>query len=113
MRGILSVAEEELAIEESTEIPEELPQDEFERRSEKILSKTDEMGISKGKQRRLVEKTVADSVEKINDYDRHFETLGERNSYSKTEPDATFMRMKEDAMNNGQTKPRIQRADIH
>ena len=105
VRGVLSVAEEELAIEESTEIPEELPQDEFERRSEKILSKMDEMGLSKGKQRRLVEKTVADSVEKINEYDRHLETLGERNSYSKTDPDATFMRMKEDAMNNGQTKP--------
>ncbi|MCP9558127.1 transposase, partial [Prevotella copri] len=30
---------------------------------------------------------------------------GERNSYSKTDPDATFMRLKEDAMNNGQTKP--------
>ena len=27
------------------------------------------------------------------------------NSYSKTDPDATFMRMKEDAMKNGQTKP--------
>ena len=24
---------------------------------------------------------------------------------SKSDPDATFMRMKEDAMNNGQTKP--------
>ena len=34
-----------------------------------------------------------------------FLKLGERNSYSKTDPDATFMRMKEDAMNNGQTKP--------
>jgi hypothetical protein len=54
VRGVLSVAEEELAIEESTEIPEELPQDEFERRSEKILSKRDEMGISKGKRRRLI-----------------------------------------------------------
>jgi hypothetical protein len=27
-----------------------------------------------------------------------------RNSYSKTDTDATFLRMKEDAMNNGQTK---------
>ena len=27
--------------------------------------------------------------------------MGERNSFSKTDPDATFMRMKEDAMNNG------------
>lgn len=33
------------------------------------------------------------------------EVLGERNTYSKTDPDATFMRMKEDAMKNGQTKP--------
>jgi len=31
--------------------------------------------------------------------------LGGRNSYSKTDPDATFMRMKEDHMKNGQLKP--------
>lgn len=31
--------------------------------------------------------------------------LQERNSYSKTDPDATFMRMKEDHMLNGQLKP--------
>jgi hypothetical protein len=31
--------------------------------------------------------------------------LGERNSYSKTDTDATFMRMKEDHMGNGQLKP--------
>ncbi|MFK7004291.1 MULTISPECIES: transposase [Flavobacterium] len=31
--------------------------------------------------------------------------LGNRNSYSKTDPDATFMRMKEDHMRNGQLKP--------
>ena len=105
VRGVLSLAEEELAIEESAEIPEELPQDEFERRSKKILSKMDEMGISKGKQRRLIEKTASESKSKLDEYDRHLETLGERNSYSKTDPDATFMRMKEDAMNNGQTKP--------
>ena len=32
--------------------------------------------------------------------------MGEkRNSYSKTDPDATFMRLKEDPMRNGQMKP--------
>ena len=31
--------------------------------------------------------------------------MGERNSMSKTDPDATFMRMKEDRMRNGQLKP--------
>lgn len=33
------------------------------------------------------------------------EILGERNSFSKTDKEATFMRMKEDYMRNGQLKP--------
>lgn len=32
------------------------------------------------------------------------EKLGDRNSYSRTDPDATFMRMKDDHMRNGQVK---------
>ena len=43
--------------------------------------------------------------DKLGEYDGRLEQMGERNSMSKTDPDATFMRMKEDAMNNGQTKP--------
>ena len=43
--------------------------------------------------------------DKLGDYDSKLERIGDRNSMSKTDPDATFMRMKEDAMNNGQTKP--------
>jgi hypothetical protein len=31
--------------------------------------------------------------------------LGQRSSYSKTDPDATFMRLKDDHMQNGQLKP--------
>lgn len=38
-------------------------------------------------------------------YDEQEKILGERNSYSKTDPDATFMRMKDDHMMNGQLKP--------
>ena len=43
--------------------------------------------------------------DKLGEYDSRLERIGGRNSMSKTDPDATFMRMKEDAMNNGQTKP--------
>jgi transposase len=39
------------------------------------------------------------------DYDESKEIFGERNSYSKTDKDATFMRMKDDHMRNGQLKP--------
>jgi hypothetical protein len=38
-------------------------------------------------------------------YEAQRAILGERNSCSKTDPDATFMRMKEDHMRNGQLKP--------
>ena len=41
----------------------------------------------------------------ISKYEQQEAILGERNSYSKTDPDATFMRMKEDHMLNGQLKP--------
>lgn len=43
--------------------------------------------------------------DKLKEYDARLEQMGDRNSTSKTDPSATFMRMKEDAMNNGQTKP--------
>ena len=42
---------------------------------------------------------------KLEEYKRHLDTLANRNSYSKTDSDATFMRMKEDHMLNGQLKP--------
>ena len=39
-------------------------------------------------------------------YERSLSIMGKtRNSYAKTDPDATFMRMKEDHMRNGQLKP--------
>jgi len=38
-------------------------------------------------------------------YDDYNHSFGDRNSFSKTDRDATFMRMKEDHMRNGQLKP--------
>lgn len=43
--------------------------------------------------------------DKLEEYQEKERILGKRNSYSKTDPDATFMRMKEDHMQNGQLKP--------
>jgi hypothetical protein len=42
---------------------------------------------------------------KLEGYEKHLETLGNRNSYSKTDPAATFMRLKDDHLQNGQLKP--------
>jgi transposase len=41
----------------------------------------------------------------IEKYEKQEEILGDRNSFSKTDLDATFMRLKEDHMKNGQLKP--------
>lgn len=50
-------------------------------------------------------KQIEEHKAKLMEYDEKLEKLEDRNSYSKTDPSATFMRMKEDAMRNGQTKP--------
>jgi transposase len=44
-------------------------------------------------------------VANLEKYEQQEAILGERNSYSKTDTGATFMRMKEDHMQNGQLKP--------
>lgn len=49
-------------------------------------------------------KQVTEMIERKEKYREHYEILGERNSYSKTDNDATFMRMKDDHMMNGQLK---------
>ena len=49
--------------------------------------------------------TVNTWLEKLKRYNLDIHICGERNSYSKTDPDATFMHMKEDHMKNGQLKP--------
>lgn len=59
----------------------------------------------KHKERKKQIRQLKEHADKLGEYDEKLRILGDRNSYSKTDHDATFMRMKEDAMNNGQTKP--------
>ena len=49
--------------------------------------------------------TLEEYIEKLKEYTNKLYKCNNRNSYSKTDTDATFMRMKEDAMLNGQLKP--------
>lgn len=59
---------------------------------------------SKATQKQLA-KLQQEHLPRLEKYEKQLEILGNRNSYSKTDPDATFMRMKEDHMKNGQLKP--------
>ena len=49
--------------------------------------------------------TLESYLNRLKKYNQQIHICAERNSYSKTDHDDTFMRMKEDAMGNGQLKP--------
>jgi transposase len=61
-------------------------------------------GKKKSPIQRSIEK-LEEYLQKLKEYTKKIHICGKRNSYSKTDKDATFMRMKEDAMKNGQLKP--------
>jgi transposase len=86
---------------------------EFKEISKEVIQKTvdqieaklsgNEKATSKAKAKlRYIKQNFENNLQK---YDEQEAVLGQRNSYSKTDPDATFMRMKEDQMQNGQLKP--------
>ena len=62
----------------------------------------------KGHRRSALQKAseaVREWTKKLKEYGQKLHIWGERNSFSKTDHDATFMHMKEDHMKNGQLKP--------
>jgi len=72
------------------------------------LKGDEEFVQGKGKRKPPLQKaieTVEDFLARQKQYDDYNHSFGERNSFSKTDRDATFMRMKEDHMKNGQLKP--------
>ena len=107
--------EEDRNYSEDEKKPEEVTPEELEefakKLSEKLNQRTEKERTKEEKQK---ESKVKKAIKKINNdfkprlekYNKDLEIIGEnRNSYSKTDKDATFMHMKEDAMKNGQLKP--------
>ncbi len=103
--ALLNQIEQNHAIEnEENPVGGELTADEVTERVERIKAKVDAKNLSK-EERKALSEMENDAVPRMERYKEQLATMGTRNSYSKTDPDATFMRMKEDAMLNGQLKP--------
>ena len=103
--AFLEQVEEKYAIEcEDETSAGEMTVSDFESRLCSIVEKIGEDTLSK-RERKEIKKMREESLPKMEEYKNHMEIMGERNSYSKTDHDATFMRMKEDHMKNGQLKP--------
>ena len=103
--AVLRQIEQSHAIEtQENPVAEELTAEEVTQRVERIKAKVDKDNLSK-EERKAINRIETDAVPRMNRYREQLATMGARNSYSKTDPQATFMRMKEDAMLNGQLKP--------
>jgi transposase len=72
------------------------------------LKGDEEFVRGKGKRKSPLQKaieTIENYLARLKQYNDYNHSFGDRNSFSKTDRDATFMRMKEDHMKNGQLKP--------
>jgi transposase len=72
-----------------------------------IKPKADKRKKHKSKAQQLakgIQQLEEEYLPRLKKYEKQAALLGGRNSYSKTDPEATFMRMKDDHMQNGQLK---------
>ena len=116
MKIIMELNEEEDKLYPDKEMePEEITPEELEEFSKRLSDKLNE-GLEKQKNKeekkkeqeikKIIRKIDNDFKPRLEKYNKDLEIIGEnRNSYSKTDRDATFMHMKEDHMRNGQLKP--------
>ena len=84
------------------ELPKKINSDEL---KEKLAELNKRLKEPTKKQAKELEKLQDEHLPKLEKYEKDLEILGNRRSYSKTDKDATFMRMKDDHMQNGQLKP--------
>ena len=100
-------SEEQLTIEELNEIVQNVEDviSEYDKKIEESSDVEERKTLrSERKFPKQARKQLLDYIVRKQKYQRDFDILGTRNSYSKTDLDATFMRMKDDYMKNGQLK---------
>jgi len=110
LKGLIEEIEQTITEEEknSKDLEEkDFDIEEVEKRLEELNQKLNEKEEDK-KSKKLqtkVKKAKKEDVPRMKRYNRQMSKFEGRNSYSKTDKDATFMRLKEDHMKNSQLKP--------
>ena len=84
------------------DLPQKIDSDSLKKRLSELNKKLKEPTKSQAKE---LKKLQDEHLPKLKEYEQKLAILGNRNSYSKTDTDATFMRLKDDHMQNGQLKP--------
>jgi len=93
-------------------VPKQITVQQLQKLRKQLYAKKEEKGIAfgygKGHHKRGLQKAIEainNWLERLKRSNLEIYICGDRNSYSKTDHDATFMHMKEDHMKNGQLKP--------
>jgi len=104
IKSVLEEIESNIKTDNTAEI-KEVPKVNPENLKTKIEELNSRLSELNKKQKKEVHKLEKEHLPRLIKYNIQLDILGNRNSYSKTDEDATFMRMKEDHMKNGQLKP--------
>jgi len=106
IRSVLSTIDSHIETDKQSclcdDTPKAIDLDELKAKVNQLNNRQDKMTKIEQKQ---VKQLQEDYLPRLEKYQDQLQKLGDRNSYSKTDFDATFMRMKEDHMKNGQLKP--------
>ena len=88
--------------EQEIDLENEIDPDKLQKKIDQLNKRIKEMSTPEQK---AVKQLKEKDLPRLKKYKVQLEIMGDRNSYSKTDTDATFMRMKDDHMRNGQLKP--------
>lgn len=105
IQGVLNTIDENIKHDQVQGQQDQQVQIDSETLQQKLTELNERLSQLPKKQQKEVKKLKEEHLPRLKKYEDQLETLGDRNSYSKTDEDATFMRMKEDHMKNGQLKP--------
>lgn len=104
IKGLIAEIDEDIAVKEaaaSTSVEDVVKSEQVKKKLDQLKKKSTSVDKKLASKLKELDKCVA----KLAEYEGKIEILGARNSYSKTDEDATFMRMKEDHHGKGQPKP--------
>jgi transposase len=109
IQAVLTDIESQIKQDQSTlnkaEVPKPIDSQELKTRVAKLNKDLKYQNKSNKQTEKQLKKLEEEQLPRLEKYEQQSETLGNRNSYSKTDEDATFMRLKDDHMQNGQLKP--------
>ena len=105
IQSILSEVDKHIEQDKQERTPDCLPDMDSCGLREKVSALNKRLSGMNNAEQKQIKKLQEEYLPRLAKYESQLEKLGDRNSFSKTDEDATFMRMKEDHMKNGQLKP--------